>query len=82
MKSKAYKSFFYSTIVVLIIGMIFIFVSMPSKSMALGKTQYKVVKLSDFGAPAIQKTIDSFSSQGWELVTYEGSSAILIFKKQ
>lgn len=71
--------------VVLIIGLILTFASMPSKSVAAGKFEYKV---AFYGRSAggdvtvsMQKYLDEYSNQGWELVAVEPMAGNLIFKK-
>ena len=72
-------------IVVLMIGIAFTFAGMPSKSEAAGKFQYKVVfygrSTSGDVTTSMQKYLDEYSEQGWELVAVEPMAGNLIFKK-
>ena len=80
MKSTVHYRILYSAIAVLIITLLAMFVTVPSKSMALGKAQYTAVRFGG-SITGLQKTLYQYSSQGWELVAFDGGSLILIFKK-
>jgi len=84
MKSTVYCRIL-SIIVVLIIGLIVTFASMPSKSVAAGQFQYKVVFYGRSSGGdvtvSMQKYLDEYSNQGWELVAVEPMAGNLIFKK-
>ncbi len=84
MKSKAYRRILY-TIVALMIGLAAAFSSMPSKSVAAGKYQYKVVfygrSTTGDVTVSLQKCLDEYSEQGWELVAVEPMAGNLIFRK-
>jgi hypothetical protein len=72
-------------VVVLMIGIAFTFATMPSKSSAAGKYQYKVVfygrSTSGDVTTSMQAILDDYSNQGWELVAVEPMAGNLIFKK-
>lgn len=72
-------------IVVLMIGFAVAFATMPTKSSAAGKYQYKVVfygrSTSGDVTTSMQKYLDEYSEQGWELVAVEPMAGNLIFKK-
>ena len=72
-------------VVVLMMGIAFTFAGMPTKSSAAGKYQYKVVfygrSTSGDVTTSMQKYLDEYSEQGWELVAIEPMAGNLIFKK-
>jgi hypothetical protein len=84
MKSTLYCRILY-TMVVLMIGLIVTFASIPSKSVAAGQLQYKVVfygrSTGGDVTVSMQKYLDEYSNQGWELVAVEPMAGNLIFKK-
>jgi hypothetical protein len=84
MKSTVYCKLLY-TIAVLMIGLVVTFASMPSKSVAAGKFEYKVVFYGRSGGGdvtvSMQKYLDEYSNQGWELVAVEPMAGNLIFRK-
>jgi hypothetical protein len=77
MKSTLYCRILYTMIVT--------FASIPSKSVAAGQLQYKVVfygrSTGGDVTVSMQKYLDEYSNQGWELVAVEPMAGNLIFKK-
>lgn len=84
MKSSLRARVLYA-IVFLMLGLAIAFATMPSKSVAAGKYQYKVVfygrSTSGDVTTSMQKYLDEYSEQGWELVAVEPMAGNLIFKK-
>ncbi len=84
MKSTVCRRIIYA-IVLLMFGLVVTFASMPSKSVAAGKYQYKVVfygrSTSGDVTVSMQNILDDYSNQGWELVAVEPMAGNLIFKK-
>jgi len=84
MKSSLRARVLYA-IVFLMLGLAIAFATMPTKSSAAGKYQYKVVfygrSTSGDVTTSMQKYLDEYSEQGWELVAVEPMAGNLIFKK-
>jgi hypothetical protein len=84
MKSRVYRGIFF-TMVALMVGLVVTFAGMPSKSVAAGKYQYKVVfygrSTSGDVTTSMQNILDEYSNQGWELAAVESMAGNLIFRK-
>ncbi len=84
MRSSAHCRILYA-IVFLMFGLIVAFAGMPTKLAAAGKSQYKVVfygrSTSGDVTTSMQKYLDDYSEQGWELVAVEPMAGNLIFKR-
>lgn len=84
MNSAAHVKILYA-IVLLMLGLIVAFAGMPSKSAAAGKYQYKVVfygrSTGGDVTSSMQRYLDDYSEQGWELVAVEPMAGNLIFRK-
>ncbi len=84
MKSTTYRRILYA-IVVLMIGLVAAFSVIPSKSAAAGKFQYKAVfygrSTTGDVTVAMQKCLDEYAEQGWELVAVEPMAGNLIFRR-
>lgn len=80
MKNSVHCRILYSTIVILAISLVLTFVCWPSKSIAIGKPQYKLVHYGCDISRA-QKALAQYSNQGWELAAVGDTACFFIFKK-
>ena len=83
-KSPVHFRILYA-IILLMLGLFAAFAGMPSRSVAAGKYQYKVVFYGRSAGgdvtTSIQTILDDYSNQGWELAAIEPMAGNLIFKK-
>jgi hypothetical protein len=81
MKNVSLLKYAIGTILILLILNLFIaFSGTASKSMARGKNDYRVVRVT-MNTQAMQLMLNQYSEDGWELVALDSPQGHMIFKK-